>query len=70
MTVGRRERIPLLWRTVRKECWSKFLVLTWGGGGGGEAGAGGVRGRMVSIRESAEEQRCLEGVYTARTSER
>ena len=57
----KRERIPLLWRTVRKECWPKCLVLTWWGGGGGG---------VIGIRESAEEQRCLEGVYTARKSER
>ena len=31
---------------------------------------GGEGGGVIGIRESADEQRCLEGVYTARKSER
>ena len=37
----RRERIPLVWSTVRERAWPKVLVLTW---------------RIRSIRLSAEEQ--------------
>ena len=38
-----------------KERWPKVLVFTWG---------------MQSVRVSAEERSCLEGVYTVRRSER
>ena len=55
MTGVRRERIPLLWNRVRERTLAKGLVLTWG---------------KRSVRVSAEERSCLEGVYTVRRSER
>ena len=57
MTDIRRERIPLFWRTVREPALVKGVVcfLIWG---------------IRSIRVSAEERSCLEGVYTVTRSDR
>ena len=50
MTAIRRERIPLLWSTVRKEALAKGFNLTGDG-----PGAWGGGGRGVTIRMSADE---------------
>ena len=56
MTGVRKERIPLLWSTVReKELAESMCFLTWG---------------VRTIRVSVEERSCLKGVYTVRKSER
>ena len=53
-----REQIPLLWSTGGETALAKGFCfnMEWGGGGG--------------IPVSAEERSCLEGMYTARRSEK
>ena len=53
MTDVRRERIPLLWSTVGETALARDVFSNMG---------------IRSVRVSAEEQSCLEGVYLMRKS--
>lgn len=54
MAAVRRERNPLLWSTVAERALAKGVSLAWG---------------IQSVCVSADQQSCLEGMFTMRRSE-